>query len=306
MAAAHQSSSPFVVLLLLLGAAAGGVATETSSVAVGSAGFSPENSELLGVLDKDSICENGDTCYAVGLAQLYVHKVPLAPQPAATSSSPDEAPAALGSLLSQNATAATVSEEEEEEEEEEKAAVAAPVSLLSLNATAATTSEEEEEEEGLTGEMQAVLNQHNVYRCMHGVPPLTWNAAIARNAQAWANRGVYEHSPNQARVINGVQAGQNLAWGYPSLSGVTATKNWYNEIRFTNNGIVNGFNMKTGHYTQVVWRSSKSLGCGKGKATVRGHRGDYWVCEYGPAGNFQGQFSQNVPQRQRSEGACGR
>ena len=32
--------------------------------------------------------------------------------------------------------------------------------------------------------MKAVLDKHNVYRCMHGVPLFTWDDAIAANAQA--------------------------------------------------------------------------------------------------------------------------
>merc|ERR1719277_703622 len=34
--------------------------------------------------------------------------------------------------------------------------------------------------------LRAVLDRHNVYRCMHGLNALTWNNAIASNAQQWA------------------------------------------------------------------------------------------------------------------------
>jgi Cysteine-rich secretory protein family len=46
-----------------------------------------------------------------------------------------------------------------------------------------------------------------------------------------------------------------------------------------------------GHFTQVVWKSSKELGVGKAKS--RSGR-IYVVANYYPPGNYQGQFAQNV------------
>jgi KaiC/GvpD/RAD55 family RecA-like ATPase len=40
-----------------------------------------------------------------------------------------------------------------------------------------------------------------------------------------------------------------------------------------------------GHYTQIVWRDSKEVGCGSAR---NGNR-QVWVCEYNPPGNFVGQ-----------------
>ena len=50
-----------------------------------------------------------------------------------------------------------------------------------------------------------------------------------------------------------------------------------------------------GHYTQVVWQSTKKVGCGVAlvtdadKATTA-----YCVCVYYPAGNYERQFRENV------------
>lgn len=50
--------------------------------------------------------------------------------------------------------------------------------------------------------------------------------------------------------------------------------------------------MKTGHFTQVVWRDSSELGVGM----ARNRNGEvYVVCNYNPAGNFLGSFVDNVP-----------
>lgn len=39
-----------------------------------------------------------------------------------------------------------------------------------------------------------------------------------------------------------------------------------------------------GHYTQVVWRTTRAVGCGVG---FDGDR-QIWVCEYAPPGNIAG------------------
>jgi hypothetical protein len=50
------------------------------------------------------------------------------------------------------------------------------------------------------------------------------------------------------------------------------------------------FDMATGHFTQVVWKASRALGCGR--ATCKGL--DLWVCQYDPPGNVMGAFGANV------------
>jgi len=162
----------------------------------------------------------------------------------------------------------------------------------------------------LNAEMQGILNQHNIYRCVHGIEEMTWDADLAASAQAWADGGQWKHSANSDRVINGVQAGENLAWGSPSQSGEQATRNWYSEIQFTDPyGTADSFQDTTvpgeaiGHYTQVVWTTSTKLGCGKGAIT--GQAGDYWVCQYSPSGNYGGQFTSKVPAPIKMPSQCG-
>merc|ERR1719326_2392685 len=60
-------------------------------------------------------------------------------------------------------------------------------------------------------------------------------------------------------------------------------------------GAVSGFAMNTGHYTQVVWKTSTALGCGV--------QGRLLVCQYGPGGNMGGEFSSNVQPPTKSESA---
>ena len=131
------------------------------------------------------------------------------------------------------------------------------------------------------------VDAHNRLRGKQCAAPLTWSAKLAEVAQRWANalrdRGcVFGHS--------GGQFGENLAAGtIGSLDPSSVVQMWYDEIaqyRFPDGG----FSMKTGHFTQVVWRGSKRVGCGRSQCKGM----DILVCEYDPAGNWEGQYRENV------------
>jgi hypothetical protein len=129
---------------------------------------------------------------------------------------------------------------------------------------------------------------HNKLRAKHCAAPLTWSSKLAQFAQQWANtlrdRGcMFGHSNNQ-------QYGENLAAGtIGTLDPAQTVQYWYDEIKdysFKSGG----FSMQTGHFTQVVWRGTQQVGCGHSQCKGM----DIWVCEYDPAGNWEGQYRQNV------------
>ena len=71
---------------------------------------------------------------------------------------------------------------------------------------------------------------------------------------------------------------------------------WYGEIKdynFSNPG----FSEATGHFTQVVWKNSKRLGCAWNQKTCKSNNLNFYkfVCEYDPPGNVGGQYAANVP-----------
>jgi pathogenesis-related protein 1 len=134
---------------------------------------------------------------------------------------------------------------------------------------------------------QRFVDAHDRVRAKHCAPPLTWSPKLAAVAQKWADslrdQGCkFGHS--------GGQYGENLAAGTAGLLDPEATvKMWYDEIakyKFPDGG----FSMETGHFTQVVWRGTKQVGCGH--STCNGN--DIWVCNYDPAGNWDGQYRENV------------
>jgi hypothetical protein len=84
--------------------------------------------------------------------------------------------------------------------------------------------------------------------------------------------------------------GQNLAYySGGTLTAAHTAEMWYDEYKnysFNNPGFSSG----TGHFTQMVWLSTKEIGIGR---VVKGIT-TYVVANYTPPGNVVGQFDQNV------------
>lgn len=80
---------------------------------------------------------------------------------------------------------------------------------------------------------------------------------------------------------------------------IEAIKNWYSEEKFYDYNRP-GFSSKTGHFTALVWKSSKLVGIGVAWSTQK----KWWVivANYYPAGNVQNQFAKNVQRPQNSKG----
>ncbi len=129
---------------------------------------------------------------------------------------------------------------------------------------------------------QEIVAAHNVVRRKVGVPPLVWSGEMAKVAQDWAYtllaRGTFEHRTDH-------RYGENLfeASGFdPTPSQVVDA--WASEAkdyRYT----ANTCSGVCGHYTQVVWRDTKMVGC----AMARDLRREIWVCNYAPYGNIVGE-----------------
>uniref|UniRef100_A0A336LPQ9 CSON000338 protein n=1 Tax=Culicoides sonorensis TaxID=179676 RepID=A0A336LPQ9_CULSO len=135
------------------------------------------------------------------------------------------------------------------------------------------------------------LNVHNKYRTKHKAPPLTLNKNLCQFAQEWANnlaaRGVMQHRSNNSY-------GENIYAKYGTgniqVAGNEPVDSWYSEIKDYNFN-AGKFSSGTGHFTQVVWKGSRELGVGIAKNS----KGQIFVvANYDPAGNYQGQFKENV------------
>lgn len=131
---------------------------------------------------------------------------------------------------------------------------------------------------------QQMLEAHNQWRKRYKVPALTWSPQLASYAQDWANKllkeGKFEHRKNS-------RYGENLTWASgQQLSPEQVVNMWGDEVKnytYATNRCKPG--KMCGHYTQVVWRNTKQVGCG----VARSNGKEIWVCNYNPPGNYIGQ-----------------
>lgn len=145
----------------------------------------------------------------------------------------------------------------------------------------------------------AMVAAHNRWRKAVGAPPLVYSPGLAASAQAWAdhlkqgNHCRMQHSKPDGRY------GENLFWasalewsdGKLELQAIgpdTVVDDWAGEradYNYENNSCAKG---KTcGHYTQLVWRTSTTVGCAV--AVCEDTREQVWVCQYQPPGNRVGE-----------------
>ncbi|MBS9783781.1 S-layer homology domain-containing protein [Candidatus Gracilibacteria bacterium] len=128
------------------------------------------------------------------------------------------------------------------------------------------------------------LKIHNSLRKLHGVPALTWSKKLEESARSYAKKCQRKHSTNEY--------GENISFANFVRTPREIVQGWYDEKRFYDfaRGEVT---RKNGHFTQVVWKDTKEIGC----ATVDTCGGKYpymTVCQYFPAGNYAGEFLENV------------
>jgi pathogenesis-related protein 1 len=145
----------------------------------------------------------------------------------------------------------------------------------------------------------AVLAAHNQWRSRVSVPALTHSAALATSAQAWANH-LRDHNACQMHHGNRDRAfGENLYWGsavtwsdgrteLQKISEQVVVDSWAQE-RADYDAHANRCapNKTCGHYTQIVWRTTTTVGCGV--AICADSQQQVWVCRYSPPGNWVGE-----------------
>jgi len=141
---------------------------------------------------------------------------------------------------------------------------------------------------------------HNAWRSKVKVPPLQWSNELAKFAQQWADHLKQKNSCDMQHrnrgsesMLAGKQTGENLAWKWSSevpASGFLytpqeAVDEWGGEVKFFDaaTGLCKGG--VCGHYTQLVWRNTTGVGCGRASCGTS----EIWVCNYLPAGNWIGQ-----------------
>jgi pathogenesis-related protein 1 len=126
--------------------------------------------------------------------------------------------------------------------------------------------------------LQACLGSHNNARAVDGVPPLIWDQSLEASSLVWS-----KHLATKVKTLQHSFSGpgENLYSG-PNDDCSRAIKLWVDEKSlFGRNDLIDKVKFHFyGHYTQVVWKNSKRVGC----ASFQG----YVTCHYDPPGNVLG------------------
>lgn len=153
--------------------------------------------------------------------------------------------------------------------------------------------------EGEPAELAGITLAHNQVRDMvdtpEALPFLTWSNELAATAAAWAAQcidteqpiGLIDHNPGRS---NGhpYYVGENIFGGGGGVSGEQAVQLWAAEkanYTYATNSCAPG--KICGHYTQLVWRATREVGCALHDCPGL-QFGSSIVCDYGPGGNSGG------------------
>ena len=124
------------------------------------------------------------------------------------------------------------------------------------------------------------------------LPFLTWNNDLAATAAAWVAQcqdtespsGLVDHNDGRS---NGhpYYVGENIYASSGTATPAGAVESWADEkANFT---YPSGCSGVCGHYTQIVWRTTREVGCAIGRCNGLSYPSTI-VCNYGPGGNSGG------------------
>ncbi|MEM0940962.1 MAG: CAP domain-containing protein [Bacteroidota bacterium] len=134
-------------------------------------------------------------------------------------------------------------------------------------------------------EIDLILERHDYWREDVEVnEKLEWSENMANLAADWAMQLKEKNCGFEHR--SGNKFGENLFKGTTGYYGpkevVDAWASEKEDYNYNKNKCRSG--RMCGHYTQVVWKTTKKVGCAK--ITCDGY--DLWICNYDPPGNWEG------------------
>jgi len=131
---------------------------------------------------------------------------------------------------------------------------------------------------------QSLLNAHNQARNALDLPPLSWSPQLASLAEDWVNHLAKKGFALEHRADT--DFGENIYVSTSLATPAQAVGVWLDEkadYDYSTNSCK--IDRVCGHYTQIVWKNTTEVGC----ATASNGKKQVWVCNYNPAGNWDGE-----------------
>ncbi|EWS74819.1 SCP-like extracellular protein (macronuclear) [Tetrahymena thermophila SB210] len=175
---------------------------------------------------------------------------------------------------------------------------------------------------GLTdAQRQILLDTHNIVRNKiaggedksqpqaANMMAMNWSISLEAAAQAWANNlsQVMVHSDDKDYGENLAESGWTTQSDYDPASQVIMWFYEYKDPSWQTSYIsAYQYSCSYGHYSQVVWAKSNSLGCGHSYFFDGTYYQHYTVCQYEASGNYLGQpvYVQGTPCSQCGSQQC--
>ncbi|XP_038134306.1 peptidase inhibitor 16 [Cyprinodon tularosa] len=142
-------------------------------------------------------------------------------------------------------------------------------------------------------EEELLVELHNHYRGQvspkaSAMMPLKWDQNLKVLAEGYAAKCIWNHNPDLEDI------GENLFAGTGPLDLPSALEKWFLEhlnYDYQNNSCEE--DQMCGHYTQMVWADSHTVGCGfhlcNTMSGLNWENVSFLVCNYFPAGNYEDQ-----------------
>ncbi|MBN2892109.1 MAG: hypothetical protein JXL97_09595 [Bacteroidales bacterium] len=127
------------------------------------------------------------------------------------------------------------------------------------------------------------LAEHNTHRQIVGVPDVRWSDTLALEAQQQAD--IVAQNMYSTEIDN--YYGVNLYRSTKEPTAKEVVSHWASEQKYFHGDTITEKNLRIfGHYSQIIWKQTVSIGCAMAKTPG----GTYIVvCLYNPKGNIIGQ-----------------
>lgn len=164
-------------------------------------------------------------------------------------------------------------------------------------------------------ERDLILRMHNEYRSKvavgnedraGGLPEaakmleMVWDDEMASIAQKLTETCHYGHDCGECKMTPVFSAGQNIGLRWvtggdpPSIDWPEFLTALYEEVPRFHKSKINPFvpgpegqDVQYGHFTQMVWDTTWTVGCGLSQFYAEGAGYTYYACNYGPGGNIE-------------------